>query len=151
MSKVFLSLGSNLGDRFGYLRRAIYLIALHEEIEVIRESDFFENPPAEGAGPDDFINMAIELRTSMNPFRLFEYLEKVEQIVGRKKEEKNKKLARKIDIDILTYDSLVLDDANLKIPHPRMLERGFVMKPLLEIEPDFIHPGNPLKNEFIAS
>jgi len=105
----------------------------------------FETEPLYFESPNKFINLAIELKTSLSPFSLFLELKKIEFSMGRVKT--SYYTDRPIDLDIIFYEDLVMESELLKIPHPRAFERAFVMLPLLEIAPDFIDPlsGKTLK------
>jgi 3-oxoacyl-[acyl-carrier protein] reductase len=135
----YIGLGSNLGNRQDYLDKAIEAFQEHAGMAVRQVSSYFETDP-EGGPPDqpDFINAVAELETTLEPNELMQALLKIERDLGRVRREKNG--PRTIDLDILLYDDVILDDPDLKIPHPRMHERGFVLEPIAEIAPDFVHP-----------
>ncbi len=137
MPKVFLGLGSNLGNKVRYLEKAVLLLGIHDEISLIKKSSDYENPAIEDAGPNDFINAVLQIETELKPRDLLNYILKIEKALGRTRSENGIKLARTIDIDILTYGDEQINESDLKIPHPKMLERDFVMKPLLEINPNW--------------
>ena len=133
--RVFLGLGSNLGDRQAHLTQAISLIA--EKVgSVIRQSSFIETEPWGFESENKFLNGVILVETTLTPRQLLKTTQKIERTLGRT----NKSLSSKrysdrpIDIDILLYDDLTVDEPDLKIPHPLMHERDFVMIPLKEIQ-----------------
>lgn len=136
-SKVYLGLGSNLGERKEQLCRAIALIG--ERVgEVIRQSSFIETEPWGFESENRFLNAVILCETTLSPRQLLRTTQQIERDLGRKKKANGKSLNRKyidrpIDIDILLYDDLTVDEPDLKIPHPLMHERDFVMVPLREI------------------
>ena len=136
-SKVYLGLGSNLGERKEQLCRAIALIG--ERVgEVIRQSSFIETEPWGFESENKFLNAVILCETTLSPRQLLRTTQQIERDMGRKKKANGKSLNRKytdrpIDIDILLYDDLTVDEPDLKIPHPLMHERDFVMVPLREI------------------
>ena len=136
-SKVYLGLGSNLGERKEQLCRAIALIG--ERVgEVIRQSSFIETEPWGFESENKFLNAVILCETTLSPRQLLRTTQQIERDLGRKKKANGKSLNRKytdrpIDIDILLYDDLTVDEPDLKIPHPLMHERDFVMVPLREI------------------
>lgn len=136
MPKVYLALGSNLGDRDALLSRAIRLIG-ERAGQVLRSSARYETV-AEGFDSDNlFLNMVIELETELTPRDLLEATQRIEQELGR--QSKSQGLVyqdRPIDIDILLYGALRLETESLTIPHPRMWERSFVMHPLRDLLPD---------------
>ncbi len=142
MAQTHLSLGSNLGDRLGNLRRAIE--ALAPEVVVRKVSSVYESKPMYLAKQSLFYNIALEGETKLPVRELFQHIKKIEQALGRSEALRNS--PREIDIDILFYDDLILDTDDLTIPHPRMHERLFVMVPLEEIAPMVVHPvqGRPI-------
>lgn len=133
MHTVYLSLGSNLGDRELMLRRAVQLIG--ERVgRIERLSSFHETAPWGFSSENMFINAAVCVSTSLSPRELLEATQDVERELGRKmKSVDGQYHDRPIDIDILLYDDIRVDEPDLKIPHPRMNGRDFVMKPLGEI------------------
>ena len=133
MHKVFLGLGSNLGDRKENLACAIRLIG--ERVgKVLRVSSFIETAPWGFESENTFLNGAILCETQLNPRQVLRATQKIEREMGRKKKSTNGVYAdRCIDIDILLYDDLRVDEPDLQIPHPLMNEREFVMIPLGEI------------------
>ena len=133
MHNVYLSLGTNLGNRKRNIREAIEKIG--ELIGVVeRQSALYETKPWGFSSPNDFINACVLVRTVMAPRQLLEVTQHIEQEMGRTlKSENGEYHDRIIDIDILLYDDLKVDEPDLKIPHPLMEEREFVMVPLREI------------------
>jgi len=136
MQTVFIGVGTNLGDRLANLRAAIDSLA--PEIRVTRESTVYETPPWGFKEQPAFLNMVIEAETSLAPRTLLHHLKEKESALGRVKSFRNG--PRQIDLDILFYENLILEEENLTIPHPRLHERGFVLVPLAEITPRFEHP-----------
>ena len=136
MSLIYIALGTNLGDRIANLRAAIDSLA--PDVSVSRESTIYETPPWGYTEQPAFLNMVIETETSLSPRALLRCLKKRENELGRVKNFRNG--PRQIDLDILFYDNLVLDEENLTIPHPRLHERAFVLVPLADIAPEFEHP-----------
>ena len=133
MHQVYLSLGTNLGNRKRNIREAIEKI---EELvgEVIRQSALYETKPWGFSSPNDFINACVLVITSLAPRQLLESLQRIEKEMGRMEKSVNGKYYdRIIDIDILLFDDLKINAPDLVIPHPLMEEREFVMKPLREI------------------
>jgi 2-amino-4-hydroxy-6-hydroxymethyldihydropteridine diphosphokinase len=137
MSIVYIGIGSNLGDRKANCMRAIELLA-GKGIVVRKESSLYETDPWGDKNQPKFINMAIEIETELKPQDLLGILAGIEKEFGRKKS--CKWGPRIIDLDILLYNSITIDQDDLKIPHPFMHERDFVLKPLYEIAPDVKHP-----------
>lgn len=132
---LYLSLGSNLGDREEMLNRAIALIG--ERIGAVqRVSSFIETEPWGFESKHPFLNAACLVQTELSPMECLEVTQQIERELGRKRKSKNGKYHdRPIDIDLLMYDDLTLSTPRLTLPHPRMKERDFVMIPLREILP----------------
>lgn len=128
-----MALGSNLGDRRVNLDRAVLLLAKHHDIEIIKVSSWLENPAIEDAGPYDFLNGVIKIQTSLSPHQLLDYVLDLELRIDPERESRGRKQARIIDIDILKYGEHIIKDERLELPHPRMEQRDFVMKPLFEL------------------
>jgi len=131
MYKVFLSLGSNLGDRENYLIEAVRKISEIDEIKITKISNIYETEPVGYLEQGKFLNMALKLYTELKPLKLLEHLQKVENILNRTREIRWG--PRTIDIDILMIDDLEINLEELVIPHPRMFERAFVLIPLVEL------------------
>lgn len=133
MYKVYLGLGTNLGNRKRNIREAIDKIG--EQIGVVeRQSALYETEPWGYSSPNDFINSCVMVLTAMAPRQVLEATQRIEQEMGRILKSVNGEYHdRIIDIDILMIDDLVIDEPDFKIPHPLMEERDFVMKPLKEI------------------
>lgn len=140
MNKSYLSLGSNMGDRVGMLRQAVRLLKEHPAIEVMNISSLYETAPIGFTEQDVFLNMVVQLQTSLTAYELLEICQDIEQTLDRKREIRWG--PRTIDLDILLYNQDEFETKNLVIPHPRMHERAFVLVPLLELDPeqDFIEP-----------
>lgn len=134
----FLALGSNMGNRAGNLRGAIAALNSRDGIRVARESSFYETEPVGGPAQGVFLNAVIEIETTLEPEDLLKAVLDIENSLGRVRREHWG--PRTIDIDILTLGDLVYVSPTLSIPHPLMHERGFVLRPLLEIAPNFRHP-----------
>jgi 2-amino-4-hydroxy-6-hydroxymethyldihydropteridine diphosphokinase len=139
---VYIGIGSNLGDRRENCLHAIELLQ-KKGIIVTKRSSLYETEPWGLKDQPRFLNMAIEIETGLEPAALLRILKGVERELGRPKahEEKSLKWApRIIDLDILLFDNIILNEDNLKIPHPLMHKRDFVLRPLCEIAPDIKHP-----------
>ena len=134
--RVFLALGTNLGDRCANLQAAKRELA--PEIEIVRASSIYETPPWGYTDQPDFLNQVIEVRTHLDPLALLNHLKNIEAEMGR--QETFRYGPRLIDLDILFYGQRVINEAELQIPHPRLQSRAFVLVPLCEIAPDFVHP-----------
>jgi 2-amino-4-hydroxy-6-hydroxymethyldihydropteridine diphosphokinase len=134
---VYLALGSNLGDRRANLVEAIR--RLGESVAVTQRSSIYETEPAYVADQPPFLNMALRGVTRLGPLELLRALKGIERAMGR--EASLRFGPRPIDLDILTYGDLVLDEPELTVPHPRIAERAFVLAPLAEIAPQLRLPG----------
>ncbi len=137
MSTVYIGIGSNLGDRFYNCKRAIDLLK-ESGIKIKKESSIYETEPWGVKEQPVFMNMAVETDTEIAPFELLRVLKNIEKKMGRK--ETFHWGPRIIDLDILLYDNLVINNEELNIPHKNMHERYFVLKPLSEIAGDIKHP-----------
>ncbi|MFV0599254.1 MAG: 2-amino-4-hydroxy-6-hydroxymethyldihydropteridine diphosphokinase [Bacteroidales bacterium] len=138
--KIVLAFGSNLGDREEYILAAYRL--LEEELGVlIKKSSFIETSPWGFESENSFINSVAEFETKKTPFEALEICNNIEKELGRRRNPLHKGYQnRTIDIDILFYEDIVLDTPTLKIPHPLIAERDFVLTPLKEILPNLLHP-----------
>ena len=138
--KIVLAFGSNLGDREEYILAAYRL--LEEELgELIKKSSFIETPAWGFESENSFINSVAEFETLKSPFEALEICNRIEKELGRERNPEQKGYQnRTIDIDILFYEDIILDTPTLKIPHPLIAERDFVLTPLKGILPNSIHP-----------
>jgi 2-amino-4-hydroxy-6-hydroxymethyldihydropteridine diphosphokinase len=135
---IYLSLGSNLGDRAANLERAIE--ALPEiGAPVLRRSSIYETEPVDFLAQPWFLNCVVEAETSLAPRQLLEALQEIERKLGSRKPVPRG--PRIIDLDILFYDAKVIHESGIEIPHPRLAERRFVLVPLVELAPEFSHPA----------
>ena len=133
---VYLALGTNLGDREANLRLALETFA--PQIIVLHESRVYETEPWGFTNQPTFLNMVVQAETILSPDDLLQYLKQLETSLGRRPSFRNG--PRLIDLDILLYDDLHLDTPGLVIPHPRLQERAFVLVPLADLAPDYVHP-----------
>jgi 2-amino-4-hydroxy-6-hydroxymethyldihydropteridine diphosphokinase len=133
---VYLSLGSNLGDRQVQLQDALAKLAAVGR--VVATSSFYETEPVEFTQQPWFLNCAIALETNKTPEQLMAAILRIEEEMGRRRVQK--KGPRAIDIDILLFDNTIVDSKELTIPHPAMHQRRFVLEPLAEIAPELLHP-----------
>ena len=136
MSTVYIGLGSNLGDRLGFLRRAHQ--ALSHKINMRAVSPVYETQPVGLLDQPLFLNAVCVGDTSLSPQEILSVCLDIEQQLGRTRTLRNG--PRTIDLDILFYDQIMSDNHALTLPHPRIHERAFVLAPLSDIAPDFIHP-----------
>lgn len=143
--RVFIGIGSNLGDRASYYREAIDRIARLPETRIVRQSSIYETEPV-GDLKGAFLNGVIQIQTKLPPDVLMRRLLAIERQIGRKRPSRRKSAARSrpqprvIDLDLLFFDKETLETGALTIPHPRLHERRFVLAPMAELAPMLIHP-----------
>ncbi len=135
-NKVFIALGSNLGNKKQNLEKAIKLIS--EKCKVVSTSSFIESKPMYFEKQPNFLNAVIQVETSLGAKELLFFLQGLEKKIGRKK--RFKYGPREIDLDILFFNNEAINSGSLVVPHPKMNQREFVLQPLNEIAPNFIHP-----------
>lgn len=135
---VYIAIGSNLGNKKENYLEALARIANLLKTRIIKESSVYESEPL-GDSKERYVNGVIEIETEFRPEMLLKKLKNIERAMGRKKVRKRWG-ARIIDLDILLYDTAVLNKKNLKIPHPEMHARKFVLVPLSEVAPQVVHP-----------
>ncbi len=136
---VYVSLGSNIEDRYEHLSKAVEAIA-NRTGKVLKISSIYVTPPWGFEANLDFFNICLLLETTCTPEALLVAFQDIERELGRIRTENQGYNSRPIDIDILTVAEIITNTPNLVIPHPKMSERRFVLEPLREIAPDFIHP-----------
>ena len=138
----YLGLGSNLGDKEANLNKAI--LRLSQKIgTLLKQSSFYTSKAWGYVSENDFINVVILIKTDLSPIDLLHETQNIEKEIGRKEKTDNNRYSdRLIDIDILFYNDEIINYHNLKIPHPLIIERDFVLTPLAEIAPDYVHPLN---------
>lgn len=134
----YIALGSNMGDRAGYLDGAVERLLQDEDFKELRKSTWIETSPYGGVEQDDFLNGVMEVKTLLSPVRLLSRLHEIEAAADRKREVHWG--PRTLDLDILFYDDLILDTAELVIPHPDLKNRSFVLDPMCELAPYLRHP-----------
>lgn len=140
MPLVYIGLGANLGDREATIRTALRRLGEHEQIDVQRVSRLRETDPVGYEDQPRFLNGVARLQTDLEPREVLDVLLDVERDLGRTRHGPRFG-PRPIDLDILLYDSRIVDEPGLRIPHPRMAERAFVLEPLAELDPGLEVPG----------
>jgi 2-amino-4-hydroxy-6-hydroxymethyldihydropteridine diphosphokinase len=140
LTRAFVGLGANLGDRAGTIRRAVELLGAESGIEVVAVSTLRETDPVGYADQPAFLNGAAALETELSPRELLERLLAVELALGRVRGEGPRYGPRAIDLDLLLYGNEVVDEPGLTVPHPRLAERRFALEPLHELDPDLSFP-----------
>lgn len=140
----YLGLGSNLGDRVSYIMSAVALLKQKGAL-VLKRSTVIETDPVGGPPQNKFLNAVVKISTELSPLELFSLCQSIERELGRVRDVVNG--PRTIDLDILLYDRLTIDTPQLKIPHPRMFERAFVLEPLREIEPGLLEESSNARHK----
>ena len=140
MAIAYLSLGSNKGDRIGYVQQAASLLGMDEKITIVRTSAFYESEPWNMNTKNWFVNAVVEIKTQSSPQDLLVACQRVECQLGRTPIEKGQYQDRTIDIDILFYNKEIINEENLTIPHKYVHLRAFTLVPMMELNSDFVHP-----------
>ena len=137
--KVYLSLGSNLGDRESNLAQATMALAINFEISNIESSSYYASEPLYNNDQPEFLNSIVKCETTLKPFDFLDVTKRIEKMLGRS-EEKEKNQPRLIDIDILLHGDAIIETELLTLPHPMLGFRKFILLPFAEIEPNFKIP-----------
>ena len=141
MTVVYLSIGSNKGDKVNFIHQAASLIANSENIKLVRASTLYESEPWGEKNQPWFVNAALEVKTTLSSQEFLKKMQEIETKLGRVHNENTPKWGpREIDIDIIFWGNEIINEENLKVPHPYAHKRSFVLVPLLELIPDFEHP-----------
>jgi len=145
-ARVFIGLGSNVGDREAHIEAACARLRDHPAIELVRRTELSETAPWGDADQPAFLNAVAEARTTLTPEQLLLALQRIERDVGRTPSRRWG--PREIDLDILLFGERVVDEPQLVVPHPRLTERRFVLDQLLALDADLVHPrtGRPLSS-----
>jgi 2-amino-4-hydroxy-6-hydroxymethyldihydropteridine diphosphokinase len=134
-SVAYIGLGANLGDPRAAVQQALDAIADLDSVVLTRTSSLYGSAPVD-AGGADYVNAVAQLQTRLKPHALLKQLQAIEESAGRVRSFRN--APRTLDLDLLLYDRLVMDEADLVLPHPRMWQRAFVLRPLAEIAPELV-------------
>ena len=140
MPIVYLSLGSNLGDKVGNIQQASSLLTNDGNLKLIRASAFYDTEPWGEKKQGWFLNAVLEISTKLSPIDLLKHCLNIEKIMGRVRDKNKKWAERIIDIDILFYENDIINKMDLIVPHPLLHKRAFVLVPLLELIADYKHP-----------
>jgi 2-amino-4-hydroxy-6-hydroxymethyldihydropteridine diphosphokinase len=135
---IYVAMGSNLGNRRANLAMALRMFEPLARVEAV--SALYESPPQPPAPPPPYLNAACRIITGLTPDGLLRHLKRIEHLIGRRDSERW--APRPIDLDIALYDDQILDDETVVIPHPRLTERAFVLKPLLDLDSELTHPAH---------
>ncbi len=139
--RIFLGVGSNIDDRYQNLINGIQQLNDNAHIWVIAESHVYQAPAMYSSDQQDFYNMVIEIETNLNPLQLLDEVKNIEIKLGREPNKK-KNMPRSLDVDILAVGNILIRSKLLEIPHPKIIERKFVLKPWNDIAPDFLVPNS---------
>ncbi len=146
MAESLLALGGNVGDVRTTLDRAVRRLCAGTDVRLLARSSDYLTPPWGVTDQPAFVNLCIAVETELSPHALLERARAVERQLGRDRTNEVRWGPRSIDIDLLTYDNTVIDEPELQLPHPRMLERAFVLVPLAEIAPDRVIHGMTVRD-----
>lgn len=139
--RAFIGIGSNMGDRRSYIERAVRELNRLPATRLVRLSSIYETPPEGAPDQGPYLNAVAELQTELSPQALLQELQRLEQEAGRPPVgQRPHWAARTLDLDILLLDEQIISSQDLIVPHPRMHERWFVLKPLAELDPHLVHP-----------
>ncbi len=137
--RVFIGIGSNLGDRKANCREAREKLGELPDTRVVAASSYYESEP-HGDAKTWFVNTVLEIETEFSPPELLKHTKQIEEAMGRKRVKGKRWGSRVIDLDILLFNNEILNKRNLKLPHPRLAQRRFVLAPLAELSPQLVHP-----------
>ncbi|MCD8351207.1 MAG: 2-amino-4-hydroxy-6-hydroxymethyldihydropteridine diphosphokinase [Planctomycetaceae bacterium] len=142
MAMVYVGLGTNLGDRLENIREARKGLAVVPDTDLLDNAPIYETSPVGGpGGQENYYNTVSLVDTRLEPVELLRHLHAIERLRGRRREGETSRWGpRLLDLDILLWDDSVVEEPNLTVPHPRMAERAFVLAPLADLDPDFLHP-----------
>ncbi|WP_438024737.1 2-amino-4-hydroxy-6-hydroxymethyldihydropteridine diphosphokinase [Sorangium sp. So ce233] len=148
--RVVIGLGSSVGDRLATIRAAVAALDGDPDIEVVRESPRYESPPAGGPPQGDYVNAAVLVATSLSAREILERALAVERSLGRKRPDPVRWGPRTIDLDLLWIEGEAVAEPDLEVPHPRLCERVFALRPLLDVAPDARDPRTALAYASLA-
>jgi len=139
VSRAFIGIGSNQGDRLQNISRAVQFLGATSGLRVIQLATIHETAPVGGPPQGLYLNTVVELQTELPPHELLAALQRIEWLLGRRPSTE-RWAPRPMDLDLLLYDDRIAQDTEMTIPHPRMHERRFVLEPLAQLAPDLVHP-----------
>lgn len=148
MSRAYLSLGSNIGDKKNNLDEAVKLIKSNSYISDVLVSEYYETAPVGYLDQDVFMNIVVQINTTLDSYKLLDFCHEIEEALKRKRIIRWG--PRTIDVDILLFDDIISDDERLTIPHPRMTERAFVIVPLYDLSQELVINNLAIKDIFYS-
>jgi 2-amino-4-hydroxy-6-hydroxymethyldihydropteridine diphosphokinase len=146
----YIGLGANQGELVESLKAALDSLRSLEQSELIAVSAFYKSAPVDASGPD-YLNAVAKLETSLEPYGLLLHLLDIELILGRKRRGQKKNAPRNVDLDLLLLGEMIIQSTPLTLPHPRLHQRAFVLKPLLDLSPDLRIPGQGAAADFLKA
>jgi len=149
VTRAYVGLGANLGNREETLQRAVSLLTAAEGVEVLAVSELSETDPVGVVDQPRFLNGAVTVETTLSARGLLDALLAIEQSLGRERVERWG--PRTIDLDLLLYGDEIVDEPGLRVPHPRLHERRFALEPLAELDPELVIPGRGRVSELLAA
>jgi 2-amino-4-hydroxy-6-hydroxymethyldihydropteridine diphosphokinase len=149
LTRAYLALGSNIGDRLAHLQTAVDLLARTPAVKIVGISSVYETAPVGGPPQDDYLNAVVAIETELDPYALLDLAHRCEDEAGRVRA--TRWGPRTLDVDVLLYDEVSIGEPELTLPHPRMWERGFVLAPLRELAPDLVDRSGRWPDVRIAS
>ena len=144
----YIGLGANQGELHESLNAALESLRSIEQSELVAVSPFYTSAPIDAPGPD-YLNAVAQLSTSLEPYALLLHLLDIELMLGRKRRGLKKNAPRNVDLDLLLVDALIIQSTPLTLPHPRLHVRAFVLRPLLDLAPDLVIPGQGPASNFL--
>jgi 2-amino-4-hydroxy-6-hydroxymethyldihydropteridine diphosphokinase len=150
VTRAYVGLGANLGEREKTLRRAVELLAATRGIDVVALAKFRETEPVGPIRQPRFVNGAVAIETTLEPSELMAVLLAVERELGRVRDT-TRWGPRTVDLDLLLYGNEIVDEPEVKVPHPRLAERRFALEPLAELDPDLVVPGHGRVSDVLAA
>lgn len=148
--RAYIGLGANEGDLRATLDAAVDSLRTLERTQFVAVSPYYQTAPIDADGAD-FLNAVAALDTELEPYALLLHLLDIELMLGRKRQGVSRGAARKVDLDLLLLGNLMMASAPLTLPHPRLHQRAFVLKPLLDLAPDLVLPGLGLARDFLPA
>ncbi|MBN8704733.1 MAG: 2-amino-4-hydroxy-6-hydroxymethyldihydropteridine diphosphokinase [Bacteroidetes bacterium] len=141
LTQVYVGIGSNLGNRLEHLKSAVFLFRQHGEVYKVESSPVYESDPVDHSDQPAYLNAALRIETNLDVYSFFRLSQEIEKENGRTRDEGKRWMARPLDIDILFWGSSVIQDKDLRIPHPEIENRSFVLVPLTDLDSEIRHPG----------
>ena len=146
----YIGLGANQGELAEALKAALESLRSLEQSELVAVSPFYKSAPVEASGPD-YLNAVAKLETALEPYGLLLHLLDIELLLGRKRRGQKKNAPRNVDLDLLLLGEMIIQSTPLTLPHPRLHQRAFVLKPLLDLSPDLRIPGQGSAGDFLKA